>query len=114
MNALRKLFLATLLLAFLGVSAFSNNSPNPSSKLRSKIISLVQAPDMSKSDHNEVATLEFIINRDGEIVILSVHTENRHLEKMLKERLNYKKSGMNNYRPGKKYYMDLTFRNEDV
>ena len=111
MNALRKLFLAGLLLAFLGATAYAS-SPNPNSKLRSKIISLVKTADMTSLDQDEVATVEFTLNREGEIVVLSVDTENRYIENLLKTRLNYKKAKIEDFKPGKKYFVDLTFKKD--
>ena len=63
--------------------------PDSKSPFSLEIIKLLEFPPNFNA---EVKTsIEFVINLEGEIVVLYVDTENSMVENFIKERLNYKK-----------------------
>ena len=53
------------------------------------------------------ATLRLTLNRNKEIVVLSVITENEALERFVKNRLNYKKVQFDQWRKGRLYIVPV-------
>ncbi|MBW1297498.1 hypothetical protein [Aquimarina litoralis] len=73
-------------------------------KLRSEIALLLKRPEI-KLDTDEIkANIEFIVNTNGEIVILTVDSEKEAIEEYVKFRLNYKKVGDNINKTGNKVF----------
>lgn len=62
-----------------------------SEALTKEISKLLKNPDFKVSENEIYATVRFTFNTDGEIVVLSVETEDVVVENFIKERLNYKK-----------------------
>jgi len=54
-----------------------------------EIEKLLENPDF-RVDVDVMAYVTFLINKEGEIVVLSVDTENEMVERFIKSRLNYK------------------------
>lgn len=71
------------------------NRPEPkgasSEALTKEISKLLENPNFKVSENEIYATVRFTFNTAGEIVVLSVDTENAVVENFIKERLNYKK-----------------------
>jgi hypothetical protein len=92
-------------------NVYANDGEDPEviSNLRSKIIKLVDDPNLG--DH-DIATAEvklrFYMNRDNEIVVVESGTENNYLDNFLKSRLNYQKI-KGNLKPGM-YNIKITFK----
>lgn len=90
MRTLVVLFIATLL----STAMYANNE-NPSTKkvkeeIRTKIVKLLGHADFSFE--NEIkATVDLLVNKKGEIVILDVDSNNNSVESFIKRKLNYKK-----------------------
>lgn len=79
--------------------------------LRSQIIRLVDNPDLTYADiDSEEAQLHFFINRDSEVVVLYVDSENTFVKDYLKGRLNYRKIKNNTLRGA--YSMKITLKKE--
>ncbi|MFD2563096.1 hypothetical protein [Aquimarina rubra] len=73
-------------------------------KLRSEIVLLLDKPQI-RLDRNEInASIEFILNAKGEIVILNVDSEKEAVESYVKSRLNYKKVDSDITRTGNKVF----------
>ncbi|WP_299218079.1 hypothetical protein [uncultured Aquimarina sp.] len=73
-------------------------------KLRSEIALLLEKPQI-KLERNEInASIEFILNAKGEIVILNVDSEKEAIEDYVKTRLNYKKVDSDITRTGNKVF----------
>ncbi|WP_299260498.1 hypothetical protein [uncultured Aquimarina sp.] len=68
-----------------------NTKETNKQKLRSEIALLLEKPQI-KLDRNEInASIEFVLNIKGEIVILNVDSEKEAVVDYVKNRLNYKK-----------------------
>jgi len=52
------------------------------------------------------AFVTFVVNKEGEIVVLSIESENETMERFIKQRLNYKKLESSS-KPGKEYVVPV-------
>ncbi len=91
---MRKLSVVVAAVAFLVAStSFAGTTP-ASEKVPTSISAemgkYLANPDFDFSQ-NEVAKVSFMINKDSEIVVLSVDSDNEQLISFIKARLNYKK-----------------------
>lgn len=103
MRKMNQFLAAVALFAVVNVSASSTPEPvNPTKTLATQIHEMLESNTFNVSE-DLTAKVQFTINKDGEIVVLSVDTEDEALEGFVKRRLNYKKVELNNFREGKKY-----------
>jgi hypothetical protein len=59
-------------------------------------------------DYKELsAEVRFIVNENGELIVLSVETEDEVLDGFVKNRLNYKKVQLENVAPGRVYQLPV-------
>ncbi|WP_025742403.1 hypothetical protein [Aquimarina pacifica] len=89
---------------------FANNTidANPKQQLRQEITTLLEAPKMDIEQNEVKANVEFTLNANGEIVVLTVNSEKMGVDDYVKGRLNYKKIKTNiNTETGKIYRMRL-------
>ncbi|GMN07256.1 hypothetical protein MTsPCn5_26450 [Croceitalea sp. MTPC5] len=94
---------AVTLLAVNSVSANKNLEPvNPNKDLSVQIHSMLESNSFDVSE-DLTANVQFTINKDGEIVVLSVDTNNASLEGFVKGRLNYKKVEVSDMKEGRTY-----------
>lgn len=100
-------------IALLSVSTLSANPvtevKNPASELSTQIQSLLKE-NTFRVNTDMIANVRFTINNKGEIVVLSVETENLALEGFVKNRLNYKKADVANVKPGKVYTVPVRIK----
>ncbi len=89
--------LKTLLLAvtitFSSVLMASTNPVNPTaetSKITLKIERFLENPSFDV-DHEMTANVTLTLNKDNELVVLSVDSEDEKMKSFIKSRLNYKK-----------------------
>lgn len=96
---MKKISILLVALAFTfatSVSANStdpDNSVEPKSKISKQISKLLENPYFSIEKTLE-AEVTFMLNDNDEIVVLSVNTDNKIVEKYIKARLNYNKLNM--------------------
>lgn len=64
-------------------------------ELTREISKFLEKPGFKISENEVYATVRFTLNNAGEIVVLSVDTEDVVIESFIKERLNYKKPNCN-------------------
>ena len=91
---------------FLSTVAIFANAPKksePTKNLSSQIGSLLQDNQFTIDDANLTANVLFTVNKNNEIVVISVDTENAVLESFVKGRLNYQKVEVAQNREGKMY-----------
>jgi len=103
---MRKISLVLVAAAMFAVGSVSANSNTTPSSTKAKLASQIQK--MLRNNTFDVADdltadVRFLINEDGEIVLLSVETSNERLEGFVKGRLNYKKVKTDNDIAGKTY-----------
>jgi len=78
------------LLAFSATGMAVNDEPKEA--LRKEIFELIDNPNLTYSGIQEAeGILHFTINKNNELVVLSVETETPFIEEYLKSRLNYYK-----------------------
>lgn len=92
---MKKLFVFVFTV-MMSVSSFANTM-NPTSKkedvkqeIRTKIVELLGKVDFS-FDKELKTTVDLMVNKKGEIVVLNVNSDNQNVEDYIKRKLNYKK-----------------------
>ena len=93
---------ATALLVGGTVSANTTEPVNPAKKLSSQIHKMLET-NYFNVQSDLTADVRFTINKEGEIVVLSVDTDDEALEGFVKGRLNYQKVEFENAKEGKLY-----------
>lgn len=97
-------FVAAMLLSTGSIFANDLKRVEPSETLSVQISKMLKENTFALKENSELtAQVRFIINNEGEIVVMSVDTEYSNLEGFVKSRLNYKKVQLNNYKEGKIY-----------
>ncbi|MFD1316690.1 hypothetical protein [Namhaeicola litoreus] len=87
-----KILVLALALFAMNVSAATLAPVKPNAQLRADIVELIGPNCPYESDKVSCsAEVIFTINSEGEIVIISVNSENQDAEGFLKSKLNYKK-----------------------
>ncbi len=85
-------------LLFVAGSALANsNTEKPSKTLSYQIKEMLSNNSLDKEYNGMHAQVRFTFNKEGEIVVLSVDTEDASLEGFVKGRLNYKKVETSSY-----------------
>ena len=98
-----------LSLAFMAMFIFSttivgaNEGNGPVKKLSVQIQEMLSKNAFALEKGEIKADVRFTINKEGEIVVLSVDTENLTLESFVKGRLNYQKVELVSIQEGKIY-----------
>ncbi len=95
----------TLIAALLFVlgTTNANEGSGTEKKLSTQIQEMLNKNSFPLEDGEITADVRFTINKNGEIVVLSVETENVSLEGFVKGRLNYQKVELRNIQEGKIY-----------
>lgn len=91
MKTLKHFVFAITLLV--GTTLFANNDPvvnDKTSDIQQEITQLLLTPNFSVQE-NTSALVHLIVNDEGELVVLSVKTDNEQLKFYVKSRLNYRK-----------------------
>lgn len=100
------LFFATALFVVGTLSAATTENLEPTKKLSYQILKMLETNSFDIKD-DLVADVRFTINKEGEIVVLSVDTEAEVLENFVKARLNYQKVELENAREGQLYTVPI-------
>ncbi|MFK5958294.1 MAG: hypothetical protein QM495_05400 [Lutibacter sp.] len=90
---MRKFKVLALALVIGTVSLFAVNGEDPkeaNKKIRSQIVSLLQAPDFIIENETTVM-LMFTFSSQGEVVVLNVDSRDKNILNYVREHLNYKK-----------------------
>lgn len=96
------LVLVAAMLLFTGsILANDVKGNDPAKSLSAQITEILNNNDFSEEVIDESAQVRFTLNKQGEIVVMSVDTENVKLESFVKARLNYKKVKVDNLEEGK-------------
>ncbi|NNM23061.1 MAG: hypothetical protein HKO54_05890 [Flavobacteriaceae bacterium] len=112
MKTIKSIALALLLV--MGTALYANNNPAAEKvkkeQVTQEIAQLLKSP---RFELNETTTAQvlFVVNKDNEIVVTSVDTENWEVEDYIKYRLNYKKLDIILER-GKEYKLPVTITSE--
>ena len=95
-------FFAAALFVVGTVTANPTENVKPSKNLSTQIHKMLESNSFDVED-DMVANVRFTINKEGEIVVLSVDTDDSILEGFVKGRLNYKKVDLENPKEGRLY-----------
>lgn len=92
---MKKLAVLFLVFALSTSTAFANNADDDKKKkdnqqLRTEIVNLLGSGETTLNISCK-AMVSFMINNEGEIVVISVDSKNNALESYVKRKLNYKK-----------------------
>ena len=103
MRKLSIVFAFTMLL-FLG-SVFANELSivNPSKNLSIQISKLLKNNTLTQNEVEFTAQVRFTLNKEHQILVLSVETENPIIAEFVQAKLNYKNVDLNDYREGRIY-----------
>lgn len=96
-------FFAATLFVVGTLSANPTENLEPAKKLSTQIHELLKANTFKVEEDDVTANVRFTINQNGEIVVLSVETEDELFEGFVKSRLNYKKVDLENAKEGRLY-----------
>lgn len=95
-------FFATALFVVGTLSANPTENLEPAKKLSTQIHKMLESNSF-EVENDLVANVRFTINKEGEIVVLSVDTDDSALEGFVKGRLNYQKVDLENAKEGRLY-----------
>ncbi len=89
MRKLPVVLVAALLLTAGNLFANDSNTTDPKKELAIQISHLLEDNFFVLNDHDLTANVLFTLNKDMEIVVISVDSEDEVLERFVKSRLNY-------------------------
>ncbi|MDG3583577.1 hypothetical protein [Galbibacter pacificus] len=102
-----KLFAVMVMLIATNVLA-ANNDPKPVGKTVVKQLStILGTPAFKVTEDDILANVRFMVNLEGEIVVLTVKAENDIVEEYIKSRMNYKKVEGDTLKKGEEYVVDV-------
>lgn len=107
MRKLSLVFVAAMLLMTGNILANNSTKDDPFKNLSVQIGELLENTSFTNDDVNLTAQVRFTLNKQGEIVVLSVDTELEKLEYFVKARLNYKKVKIENFKEGEMYTIPI-------
>lgn len=106
----------SILLVFTFMTVFTTFSNNDDSirdevntKLRTKIVTLLGNYQNLLDEQTVKASVKFMINRQGEIVVLSVDTKKKGIASYVKNKLNYKEANIKNVKYFTTYTIPVKF-----
>jgi hypothetical protein len=107
MRKLSYIMAAVLLLSLSNLRAGETAKPKPAKSLSYQIKDLIGKDAIKVGDQDLKGKILFTLNKDREIVVLSVEADTKQMEYFLKSRLNYKKVDVGNWKEGKKYLVPV-------
>lgn len=104
---MKKLIIVAIALFTLNVSA-AEKPVKPNESLRTEIVKLLENDNSFYFVKNDI-TIEvmFTINSRGELIIISANTPNENVEKIIKNKLNYKTVNYNVKKEGELFLLPL-------
>ncbi len=104
-----KLFIAAFTLVFAINIASANEEPvKPSAQLRSELVALMGTNSSFELEADETtAEVIFTVNSSGEVIVISVMSDNPQAVKYIKSRINYKKVSHRTSKPGEMYLLPV-------
>lgn len=101
MRKISLVLVAAMLLSAGSIFANDVKDNDPSETLSAQITKILSNNQFSEAEINVSAQVRFTVNQEGEMVVLSVDTENKDFEYFVKSRLNYEKVEAANLQEGK-------------
>ncbi len=103
MKKVSLLLVAAMFLSTVAIYANAPKKSEPTKSLSAQIGNLLEDNQFTADDKNLTASILFTVNKNNEIVVISVDTNNAGLESFVKGRLNYQKVEVTQNREGKMY-----------
>ena len=99
----------TKLVLLFSVTAVMASNPSilPDQMLREQIIEILEIPNIEFESEIIQANIFFTLNQKGEIVVLTIDTDNPLLESYIKGKLNYRKIKSGMLTSGKEYQINF-------
>ena len=110
MRKLSLVVVASMLLATGNVLANDINDINPTKSLSSQISLMLSDNNFTDIKSDLTAQVRFTLNSQGEIVVLSVHSDFDSMEDFVKYNLNYKKVNLDKIEEGKIYTIPVRIK----
>jgi hypothetical protein len=107
MRKLSLVFVAAMLLTTGNILANDSVKTDPIKNLTAQIGELLANNYLTDNQVNLTAQVRFTLNNSGEIVVISVDTENKRLEFFVKSKLNYQKVEVTGSKEGKMYTVPI-------
>lgn len=107
MRKISLVLVAAMLLSTGSIFANDVKDNDPSESLSTQITKILSNNHFSEAEIDMSAQVRFTVNKEGEIVVLSVDTENAALESFVKGRLNYRKVETVNLKEGKLFTVSV-------
>ena len=106
-----KLIIATIALVFTANISFANEDPvKPSAQLRSELVDMIgNNHSLEFTADESVVEVIFTVNTAGEVIVISVLSENSQAVRHVKNKINYKKVSHRSNKPGEMYMMPVKF-----
>lgn len=108
MKTLKILVTAFALVLTINVSSANENPLKPSVQLRAELVDLIgtSSPYQLTTDES-TAEILFTVNSSGEVIVISVISDNSETVKYIKSKINYKKVSHRTSKPGEMYLLPL-------
>ena len=103
MRKVSLILMAALLLSSGSIFANTPKKDNPTKNLSSQIASFLEDNEFTIKENNLTANVLFTLNKNSEIVVVSVETKDGNLEAFVKARLNYQKVEVAQLKEGRMY-----------
>ncbi|MBT8296822.1 MAG: hypothetical protein HKP42_10910 [Maribacter sp.] len=107
MRKLSLVFVAAMLLVTGNILANDSVKNDPAKTLSTQIHDLMDDNNFTSDDVSLTAQVRFTLNNEGEIVVLSVDTDNERFASFVKGRLNYKKVEVAGAKEGKMFTVPI-------
>lgn len=102
------LFLVAVCLLVSGSLIANDKTKKKPQKVSDQITVLLEDNQFVVAENQDItAKVKFMINEHGEIVVLSVATDNARLESFVKGRLNYQKIESDDFKVGRLYTLPV-------
>ncbi len=110
MRKLPVVLVAALLLTAGNLFAIDSNTNDPTKELAIQISHLLEDNFFVINDHDLTANVLFTLNKNMEIVVISVDSEDEVLERFVKSRLNYQAVDIEAAEEGKMYTVPVRIK----
>ena len=107
MRRISLMLIAVMLLVTESSWADGTETEKPTKQLTARIWSLLKKNAFNAELVNQTADVRFIVNREHEIVILTIESDSEALEYAIKYKLNYKKVEFSSYTEGETYIIPI-------
>lgn len=112
MRTIKTLLLVAAITFSSVLSASTEPTKDETTVITEEIGNLLKSPKF-QIDHNMFATVKILFNKDNEMVVLSVDSENEVVSSYIKRRLNYKSLSVNMNNTNKSFIVPVKITPRD-